>query len=312
MNAVPGPETADTLSAAVFEHSAAALELPRLKSAARRDHGLHWPIIWSVVIAALLAWGMRAHLERYITPTRGLGYWLGITGGSMMLLLLVYSARKRARWLNWMGGIPAWFRIHMTLGVVGPVLVLFHTNFQLGSTNSNVALFCMLLVAVSGVVGRYIYSRMHASLYGKEDSLEELQAAAQRIREQRTDLVFLPDVLTAIDQAERSLINPATSRAGRWLNVFTAGGRAAIARWQLHQVIDEALARDALHAEAAHIERVRATVCTYADRRLDTARRVAEYRLYARLFSFWHILHIPLFFMLLIAAIAHVVAVNLY
>ena len=50
----------------------------------------------------------------------------------------------------------------------------------------------------------------------------------------------------------------------------------------------------------------------YADRRLDAGRRTAEYRAYARLFSFWHVLHMPLFFMLLVAGIVHVVAVNIY
>ncbi|MGC1458031.1 MAG: hypothetical protein WA825_07115, partial [Steroidobacteraceae bacterium] len=100
---------------------------------------LHWPLIWCVVVAALVYLGSHAHLERYISPQYGLGYALGITGGSMMLALLIYSARKRAAWLRWMGSIPAWFQIHMVLGVAGPLLVLFHANFSLGATNSNVA-----------------------------------------------------------------------------------------------------------------------------------------------------------------------------
>src|SRR6202047_2645446 len=75
---------------------------------------LHWPLIWTIVTAASVVWGMHAHLERYITPQRGLGYWLGITGGSMMLLLLLYSARKRANWLRWLCGVPA--RVAFPLG----------------------------------------------------------------------------------------------------------------------------------------------------------------------------------------------------
>jgi hypothetical protein len=57
---------------------------------------MRWPVLWTVVVAGLLWWGDHAHLERYISPRRGLGYWLGIIGGSMMVLLLIYSARKRA------------------------------------------------------------------------------------------------------------------------------------------------------------------------------------------------------------------------
>jgi hypothetical protein len=39
---------------------------------------------------------------------------------------------------------------------------------------------------------------------------------------------------------------------------------------------------------------------------------VAEYRVYERLFSLWHVLHLPLFFMLLAAGIVHVIAVHVY
>ncbi len=136
-----------------------------------REGTLHWPLVWTTVVAALLYWGLHAHLERYITPHRGFGYSLGIVGGSMMALLLIYSARKRAAWLSWIGTIPAWFQIHMVLGVVGPILILFHCNFHLGASNSNVALICMLLVAGSGVVGRYIYTRLHARMDGHQDTL---------------------------------------------------------------------------------------------------------------------------------------------
>jgi len=154
--------------------------------AEKKGRRLPWPLLWSVVVVGLITWGSRAHLERYITAQRGIGYWLGITGGSMMLLLLLYSARKRLAWLRWMGGLPAWFDFHMVLGVVGPVLVLFHSNFSLGATNSNVALICMLLVAGSGVIGRYIYTRLHAHMDGHEVTLDQLKAVGTRLRAQRT------------------------------------------------------------------------------------------------------------------------------
>jgi hypothetical protein len=306
------PEPASLLPAS----APAAMTAPsKPAKSASPEHSLRWPIAWGIVIAALIAWGMNARLERYITPQRGLGYWLGIVGGSMMLLLLVYSARKRASWLRWLGGIPAWFRIHMVLGVVGPLLVLFHANFRLGATNSNVALISMLLVAGSGVIGRYIYTRMHANLDGNQDNLAELQTVAEKIRAQTTKVTFLPGLLDAIEREERRLGNPEEGPIGRSLHVFTAGARAALARWRLHRLIKRTVAR-AIHEEpesiARHAHRIGAAARRYADRRLDAVRRVAEYRLYARLFSLWHVLHIPLFFMLVIAAVAHVIAVNLY
>jgi hypothetical protein len=274
-----------------------------------------WPIAWGVLVASLIVWGANARLERYITPQRGIGYWLGIVGGSLMLLLLVYSARKRAAWLRWIGTIPAWFQLHMVLGVVGPLLVLFHANFRLGATNSNVALICMLLVAGSGVVGRYIYTRVHAHMDGNEDTLEELRAVAVKIRAQTTSIAFLPGLLDAIEAEERRLVEPAATAFGRLAQFFTAAARSMLGRWRLHRMVRRAVARavrDESESIARHARRISMVARGYADRRLDAARRVAEYRLYARLFSLWHVLHIPLFFMLLIAGIVHVIAVNVY
>ena len=276
---------------------------------------LHWPLVWSAVIAVLLLWGSQAHLERYITATRGIGYWLGITGGSMMLLLLMYSARKRITWLRWMGGIPAWFEFHMVLGVVGPILILFHANFRLGATNSNVALFSMLLVAGSGVVGRYIYTRLHARLEGHEDTLEQLKAVGEKLRAQNNSLSFLPGLLDAIELAERRFIEPPKGGIARFMHLSTGAVRIAIARWMVRRAIKEAVHR-AVRREstlvARNADRIGAATRQYAYRRLDAGRRMTEYKMYSNLFSFWHVLHIPLFFMLLIAGIAHVVAINVY
>jgi len=49
-----------------------------------------------------------------------------------------------------------------------------------------------------------------------------------------------------------------------------------------------------------------------ARRHIDAVRRVTELTTYERLFSLWHVLHLPLFFMLLVAGIVHVVAVHVY
>jgi hypothetical protein len=285
--------------------STSATNLPRL----------HWPLIWTILVAGLLAWGMHAHLERYISPQRGLGYWLGITGGSMMLLLLAYSARKRLRWLRWLGGIPVWFEFHMVLGVVGPILVLFHANFSLGATNSNVALFSMLLVAGSGVVGRYIYTRLHARLEGHEDTLEQLKAVGDRLRVQARSISFLPGLLDAIERVETKLIEPPKGAVRRFLHLSTGALRMAVARWIVRREVREAVVkarrRESL-VVARHATRLGEVARQYAYRRLDAGRRTREYKMYARLFSFWHVLHIPLFFMLLIAGVVHVVAINVY
>jgi hypothetical protein len=296
----------------------AAAHLPTSRT--RHVVKLHWPLFWTLVVAAVIYWGMHAHLERNITPQRGFGYWLGIVGGSMMALLLIYSARKRFHWLRWMGGIPAWFEIHMVLGVVGPILVLFHANFHLGSSNSNVALICMLLVAGSGVVGRYIYTRMHAHMDGHQDNLDQLKQVGEKLRQQAASLQFLPGVVDAIERVEQRLIEPPSGYFVRTLHLFTGGARSFLARWIVHRDIRRAV-RNAITVRsskrsavvlARHAIQLGAAARRYADRRLEAGRRTAEYRAYAQLFSLWHVVHIPIFFLLLISAIVHIIAVNVY
>jgi hypothetical protein len=276
---------------------------------------VNWVWVWTGVTFAVLFWGFHAHLERYITPQRGFGYALGITGGSMMLLLLLYSARKRLSWLHWMGSVPAWFEAHIALGVLGPILVLFHSNFSLGATNSNVALFCMLAVAGSGLVGRYIYTRLHADLEGHQGTLEQLKAAGTRMASQSTSVSFMPDVLEALQRIEKRWIEPPRNPILKLLHLMSGGLRVAIARWRMRVQIRHSVERVQHSGSAliaAHSQRLGKVAADYARRRLEAGRRITEYKLYSKLFSFWHFLHLPLFFMLLIAGTVHVLAINIY
>ncbi len=269
---------------------------------------------FGLMTALVVLWGWQAQLGRFMTPERGIGYVLGIVGGSSMLLLMLYPARKRVRWLNFLGSVPEWFQLHMVLGIIGPVCVLFHANFGLGATNSNVALFCMLAVVGSGVVGRYFYTRLHAKLDGRQASLAELQNIADTLTQQASVVAVLPELLAAIEAEERRLLEPAHGAISRLLHVFTVGLRAVYARWRLHRLIDRAVLDSARRSAtiAQHAGRLRAAARRYADRRLDAGRRVAEFRVYARLFSLWHVLHVPLLIMLVIAGVVHVISVQIY
>ena len=111
-------------------------------------------VYFSYVLVALFIYaGWQRRLEWPLTAESGAGYLLGIIGATMMLLLLLYPLRKHNRHLRKMGPVKYWFRLHMLFGVMGPVLILFHSGFQLGSLNSSIALFSPLLVAGSGLSG---------------------------------------------------------------------------------------------------------------------------------------------------------------
>jgi hypothetical protein len=288
---------------------------PRATRPAARKRLLTWNRVGFIALLVVLYLGWTLPTERYITPTRGLGYALGIIGGSLMLLLLVYSARKRIKWLRFLGPTAAWFRFHMMLGILGPLLILFHSNFKTGAANSNVALFCMLTVAASGFIGRYLYARVHRGLYGRKLELRELQASASGLRELSASVAFLPELVAELEVAEKRLLScgPQLSLLG-FLKPVVIGFAAARARWQLYRHIRLGLRAGARTSAviAAESKRLCRTADDYIEKRLAATRRVAEFEGYERLFSLWHALHIPLIFMLIIAAVIHVIAVNVY
>ena len=134
------------------------------------------PVIFTLVTLAILYVGWTSDLENYITAESGLGYFLGIIGSVMMFITLLYSLRKRLKSMRNWGNIRTWFTIHMILGIYGPVLILYHSNFSIGSSqNEKVAMISMLVVVVSGIVGRYVHDKIRYGLYQHEAALESLQ-----------------------------------------------------------------------------------------------------------------------------------------
>ena len=295
-------------TAAIVRPSAAPAPAPATKPWLSADKVLF------VIVCALLYFGWHFPTERYISPKRGVGYALGIVGGSLMLLLLVYSLRKRWSWLRFLGSTPSWFRFHMVLGVLGPLCILYHSNFSTGATNSNVALFCMLTVAGSGLIGRYIYAHIHHGLYGRKLVLGELRESAESLHA-HASIGFLPELAARLDAAEQRVL-----RAGARLSLFgllkplTIAFMTARLRWRLHAYVRRALRASARTNPviASQRKRLRATARSYIQRRLAATRRVAAFQSYERLFSLWHTLHVPLIFMMFIAAVVHIIAVHVY
>lgn len=247
-------------------------------------------LITSNALVALLVWGWTQRELRLVDPSEGLGYALGIIGASMMALMLLYTLRKRVRIFSRLMPFQWWFSVHMLLGVVGPACILFHSNFSLGSPNSTAAFFAMLLMVASGLVGRYIYSRIHHGLYGRRVTLEDLRNELQRshVTFQAEGHGKLPFEFMRI---EAYVLQPAKSlrtSLWRWLKIRRLSGKV----------------RRRLMRMGADRERAR----HYAGHLCG----IARFSFCERLFSLWHVLHIPIFALLLVTALFHIYAVHAY
>lgn len=260
-----------------------------------------------------LMWSVRE--QNLIRAEDGAGYWLGIVGATLMLLLLVYPLRKRVRALARLGSVRFWFRTHMIFGVLGPLLVLFHSNFKLASLNGKVAMLCTLIVASSGIVGRYLYAKIHHGMYGQRATLASLQAES---RSESKGSTRSPAVVSLIDEFlrpyEQRVLEQSAQVLPSLLAVLVTPFRVMRLQHRLKGAIREAI--DSKAAEscvvAEHRERLLRVAETHLARRLATYRKLAQVSGFERLFGLWHVVHFPLFLVMVLAAILHVIAVHAY
>ncbi len=285
-------------------------EATRDRNVEARRERLLIPAVCALVGSAWL-------LSRYAgyTAGSGVGYYLGVAGGVALLLVFLYPLRKRVHFLQSWGATKGWFALHMACGIGGPFLILAHCSFKVSSINAGVALASMLLVAASGIVGRFIYTRIHHGLYGTRISLAHLQSAVGvSAGKVSSRFQMAPQVEARLKAFQAATIERPHSLAHSAWSFLTLGIRA---RWMFRRCTREFARTYRMHARSNNWDAARQTRDLAAAKALIGAylsgmQRVAQFRRYERLFSLWHILHVPLVWMLVLTAIAHVIAVHAY
>jgi len=267
----------------------------------------------ALVLVSALVW--LAAQGGFYTPGDDFGYYIGLVGAIMMLVLLLYPLRKHIGFMQKLGEIRHWFRLHMFFGIAGPLLILFHSTFTIGSLNAGVAMGCMLLVAGSGVVGRFMYRRIHHGLYGRRATLQEMQAqlGAQE-GEVRSKFHFAPRVETRLKAfGDLAHSRPVGFLRSAW-QFLTISLRARHVRSQCMRELKKILGNHAAQRgwERDKLRRRLAAAGDMISTYLNAARHAAQFSAYERLFSLWHILHVPFVFMLVISGVVHVIAVHMY
>lgn len=259
-----------------------------------------------VALAVLAASG------EYYTPASDIGYYMGLAGGLMMLALLLYPLRKRVAFMRGWAPLKFWFALHMFLGIAGPALVLFHSTFRIGSLNAAIALGCMVLVAASGIVGRYIYRKIHRGLYGRRASLRELEAELGRDAHRiEGESYKLPSVQRTIGRFEAFAKQRPQQRMRRMQQFVSLGAMRMLTLRAIRREC-AAAARGGCTGVCSRCEALTAADVRLLGAYLRQIQRVAQFDTYERLFALWHVLHVPFVYMMVISAVVHVVAVHMY
>ena len=112
----------------------------------------------------------------------------------------IYMIRKRSRKLFTFGYLKHWLELHIFLCTVGPILVLYHTAFKFGGIVS-VSFWSMVLVVLSGVVGRFIYIQIPRTIQGKEIDINDLVSMREELIEKmKLEMLFDVRLIKELDE----------------------------------------------------------------------------------------------------------------
>lgn len=133
-----------------------------------------------VILLLVLALGFTVHRDPRF-PGSLAGGVLGIVATVLMLIPLAYLVVKRIPWLKTrltrIVSMRSFLAVHMYAGVLGPLLALLHSGHKFHSPLGITLTAMMLVVVLSGFVGRYLLRMITADMRQQQDTLTGLRAA---------------------------------------------------------------------------------------------------------------------------------------
>jgi hypothetical protein len=272
------------------------------------------PLVFSTAVITVLVVAWLNRHEGVLTADSGIGYWLGIVGAVIMLMLVGYPMRKRFKSFANLGRVANWFRLHMILGILGPTLIILHSNFKLGSLNSRLALLTMLIVVASGIAGRYLYAKVHKGLYGKQVQLRDVLADIGTLKIGLGDEVSGHPAIMAELEKYQPKTAASFSVARGLVSAIMSGMQTRASRHRILRLAHRHLAESPTtrgwtrRYRRQHIQSIDQHLRVY----FAAVKKAQRLAFFEKIFSLWHHLHMPLFILLTLTVVMHIVAVHLY
>lgn len=248
--------------------------------------------------ALAVAERVRSPYHAWLRPSGTIGQTAGVAALACFLFLWLYPLRKRVRWLAFTGSLGRWLDVHIVAGLAVPWLAAIHAGWRFDGL-IGLGYFAMLTVAMSGLVGRYLYVHIPRSRDGLEMSREEVEGQRRALAARLAETTGLPPL--EID----AILAPASRVRGErgLLPAFAALATADLAAWRAVRALRRRL-RDA-QRPAANLREAGAV----AKRQIALAQQIRMLEATQRVFRFWHVAHRPIAVTALVAVLAHVVVV---
>lgn len=254
----------------------------------------------------------RPYSDKYslLRPGGTIGLKLGIFGTVLFFIIFLYAFRRLIPWLGRIGTARQWMDFHVIAGITAPIIIAFHASFKFQGI-AGVAFWIMLAVALSGVIGRYLYAQIPRSLSAAELTLTELRAGEREL----SDALLSQSVYSA-ERVSRALHVP-TAEHIRKISVLQAVVEmvsldialplrlAALRRASLSFGAKIFTIGGLLSSGNADVEQVVRLV----KQKASLSKRVVFLGQTQRVFHLWHVIHRPFSYAFVVLAVIHIAVV---
>jgi hypothetical protein len=227
-------------------------------------------------------------------PGQALSFALGWIGFTVILLTNLYVLRKRRPAWQKLGKLSRWLDVHILFGLLGPTIIVFHTNFQVNGLVA-VSFWCMMTSFASGIVGRYFYTQVLRQRVELKAVLTDFEARFAKLTT-TNQRVFSKQALAKLKEDA----------------FVTAGGSAALLAGKadaLTVLFDSVVGDVRLLLQGPPVPHefpraLRRPLKEYAVAR----RRLAAAGPLRRLMGYWHAFHLPFAVFMYVVTVIHIVS----
>jgi hypothetical protein len=230
-------------------------------------------------------------------PSKGIWLYMGWAGATMMVLMLLYSVRKRMSLLRPLGRLPQWLSLHMFLGIMGPMLITFHTTFKFGGIIAT-SYFCMMATMISGLLGRYLYVQIPRSISGTELQVQDIDRMVEdfdRELNQFTGGMNVSNFLKAV------ALDPGRTASSNPFSSLYQMIRTDLTNFFIIFSVKSALERD-YHLDREAVRKI----ALMLKKKAELVRRKHFLAASHSLLHYWHVFHLPLSIVMFVIMFLHI------
>ena len=242
---------------------------------------------------------VRSPLHPWLRPSGYIGQSAGILSLLIFVFLWLYPLRKKYRWLSFTGTMARWLDGHVGFALILPFLAAVHASWRFEGL-IGLGYLSMLVVALSGIAGRYLYVHIPRSAGGLELTAEEIAAERQGLVGEIAKATGLP--AAQVESVLRSDPSPCEG-----LGVIGTLKRMVsddLTRWRSARALRRLC--DSHYGVMRPDRRTVRRVLRLARKEMSLTQQARMLAATQRLFRFWHVAHRPFAITALVAVLVHV------